>query len=280
MKTLSLLGLAILVLAWGAALPRAIDQVPVARAAASNAPVADPDKPSPAGNEAQTVPPALKTVTTVPSPPRTVSEDKISLGIREIVNMVEKGIDAAIIKSYIENSGIAYNPGVYEILYLHEHGVPSDLIATIIKHGGLVRAQHAQAAKEMQGKIAEQRQAAAAAAAPAPAPAPVQTPPVTQNYFVNYPASYGASYPTYVAPAYPVYYSSYRYRSPIVPYYSSCATYPSYSLFNHYRPYYTVYPRYSFGLGYRGFFNNNSSIRISAHAAGLNTGRAAAYRYP
>ncbi|MDB6036828.1 MAG: hypothetical protein JWM99_669, partial [Verrucomicrobiales bacterium] len=55
--------------------------------------------------------------------------------------MQEKGIDKNVLRSYIENSPIAYQPTVEEIIYLHQQGLPDDLTTLMIHHGAQLRAQ-------------------------------------------------------------------------------------------------------------------------------------------
>ena len=75
------------------------------------------------------------------------------------------------------------------------------------------------------------------------------SPTTTQNYFIGNSPSYAPVSPPYSYATYPAY--SYNYGVPLIyPAYSYSTYSPTHSLFRHYRPYYSVFPRYSFGLGY------------------------------
>ena len=93
-----------------------------------------------------------------------------------------------MIVAYIDSSPIAYNPSASEIIMLKDRGVPSEMIAAMLKHGSDLRVR-------------------AMAAAPPPAqPYPNATAPTTES------PDYGYSSPTvYSDSGYPssVYYNNY-----------------------------------------------------------------------
>src|SRR6516164_1030360 len=68
--------------------------------------------------------------------------------LRDILKMVDAKVDPNVIKAYIKNAPIAYNPTASEIIALKQHGVPDELIATVLERGGEVRTQFAQAATQ------------------------------------------------------------------------------------------------------------------------------------
>jgi hypothetical protein len=127
------------------------------------------------------------------SRPRTM----VSSQIAEVVRMKESGIETAVIKAHIEQSTTVYPPSAEEIIYLHEHGVPAEIITAFIRRGNELRAQAEQAAKESQKGAAQ--------AAPMPPPAGgVQAPVYAYPAAPSYP-SYAYTYPNYVYLGYPVF---------------------------------------------------------------------------
>jgi hypothetical protein len=160
-----------------------------------------------------------------------------SAGIAEIAKMIESGVEVSVIQSYVENSTVPYNPSASDVLYLHEHGVPSPIITAILHRGGQVRVQQAKAYQENQNRIS----AAGSAGGSLPVIATAQ-PPVTTQVVYNYPQPY----PVYVPYSYPVY--SYNYVLPTYSLYYSHGYRPFY---HHYPSSYygACFPRYSYGIG-------------------------------
>jgi hypothetical protein len=118
-----------------------------------------------------------------------LKDANISSSVQELVKMSEAGTDPAVIQSYVDASNVAYVPRPDEIIYMHEHGIPSTVITSMIQHGAKLREQIAQAAPQM-----------------AQAPAAPQAQPASPTYIVQQPA------PTYVETP------SYVYSSPSVVY--------------------------------------------------------------
>ncbi len=151
----------------------------------------------------------------------------ISAPLREIVQMFDSGINPTVIQAYVESSSIAYQPNGDEIIYLHEHGIPSSIISAMIQRGASLREQTAAA------------QAEAVAQADAPAPANASTPPppspVPNPAEIVSPTYDSASSPTYI------------YASPGYAY----GAYPSYG-FVYSTPYFYSRPCAAFG-GYHRF---------------------------
>jgi len=114
-----------------------------------------------------------------------------SSGVGEVVKMLDAKVDSGVIKTYIENAPVAYRPSAEEIIALHQRGVPSDIVAAMLRRGGEVRAQ----------------------AAPAQPIAPTAVAPVPATYAV-------APAVNYVAPVQTVY-----------PAYSDVDAYPSYAVY-------------------------------------------------
>ena len=151
-----------------------------------------------------------------------------STGLAEMLKLLDAGTDVGVIKAYIQNSAVAYQPTADEIIALHQRGVPSDIMAAMIQRGGQVRAEAASA----------QPVAPAPAAPSAPAPSsltqgtvpplgtqpPQATPPPqeTSGTVVSQPAPASTTYVYAAPPVYPAYPYNYVYPSG--------AIYPSYGL--------------------------------------------------
>jgi hypothetical protein len=102
--------------------------------------------------------------------------------LAEVVKMVQAGVDANTIQSYVANSQNAFNLDADKIIYLKDMGVPSDLVNAMMDRDKVLYASNV-------------------APPPAPAPAtsvvtsaPDTAPPaeVTVNYFYNTLSPYGA----------------------------------------------------------------------------------------
>ncbi len=137
---------------------------------------------------------------------------RLSWGLDDVVKLSKAGVDESVIQSYIQNSGVGYNPTAQDIIQLRELGVSPQIAAALMQRGSEVRQT---ATVEAQ----KQAQAAAPAAAPAQA-APVYTAPATYEApastvtYIGYPSyaySYGGYYgPSYYSyPYYPRYYGYY-----------------------------------------------------------------------
>src|SRR5256885_1052163 len=116
------------------------------------------------------------------------------LGTAEILKMVDAKVEGSVILAYIDSSPVAYNPSASEIIMLKDRGVPSEIIAAMLKHGSEMRAR-------------------AMAAAPPPPSAPAQqypnaTAPYTES--PDYAYSSPTVYPDYTYPS-PAYYYNYSY---------------------------------------------------------------------
>jgi hypothetical protein len=154
----------------------------------------------------------------------------LSYGVPDVVKLYSSGVDKEVIVSYVENSKVAYQLNANDIIQLHELGMPSDVVAVMIRHGAQVLQQGIDASLQYQQEAAAQSQAADAAAAntyaaPTAAPAPQSSVSVTYiggnpgNGFYSYPAYYPSYYPyAYSYYSYPRYYrgsfGSYRHFSP------------------------------------------------------------------
>lgn len=176
---------------------------------------------------------------------------RLSRGIADLVKMQERGIDKSVMRSYIENSSVAYQPTVEEIIYLHQQGLPDDLTTLLIQHGAQLRAQ---------------------TPVPGPNPTSIGTdsapvavpPPVQQPIVVSTPAPvYTVPSPTYVySEPYPVYTPSVSVDLGFwgSPYWGSYPYYRSYGYYG--RPY---WGGHSWSAGYHGGFNHGG---FSGHGYG------------
>src|SRR5437867_9493125 len=176
---------------------------------------------------------------------------RLSFGVDEVVKMYQGGVETDVVLNYIENSSVPYHLSAEEVVHLHDIGVPSQIITTLIRHGAKVQQQANAASALIQQKATEEAKAAAASFNPySPAVYAPPAPAVTYTY--TYP-TYVNTYPAYVYPSYyPSYYSYYSY-----PRY--CYSSPFYFSFGYpgYRHFYShggfrSFPRFGFG-GHIGF---------------------------
>ena len=164
---------------------------------------------------------------------------KFSFGVDEVVKMYQRGVETDVIQNYIESSSVPYHPSAEEIVRLHDLGVPSQIITTLIRHGAKVQ-REANAAYQQ----SQQQPVAAANAAASAYPSGVAQPPPVVTY--TYPTYVDNPYPVYVYPGY-----SYSYCAPFSFYWS---WYPRYHGFYGYRGYHPGFYRYGYGghFGYGG----------------------------
>jgi hypothetical protein len=201
----------------------------------------------------------------------------VSAGIADVLKMAERGVDASVIKAFVENYPVAYHASADEIITLHEAGISSEIIAALLRRSTELRTQQWEANQRALAQRAQAQRAAAATEMPSRPPAVTVAPqapaPAPQ---VNY------VYPTY--PTYPAYSYSYSYALPLS--YSSAYCFPPYR-YSHYgywpRSYYFprsyYYPRtacwpswpswpsYGVGLGFRSHFGFGNVGFKSAYCA-------------
>jgi hypothetical protein len=70
---------------------------------------------------------------------------KYSAGVNEILNMLQAGVSADVVKSYIENSPVAYELSAADLIALKKRAVPDELTMAMIKRGAALRMQVQQA---------------------------------------------------------------------------------------------------------------------------------------
>lgn len=64
-----------------------------------------------------------------------------SAGVNEILNMVRAGVSTEVIKTYIENSPVAYSLSAADVIALKERAVPDELTTALMKRGAMLRMQ-------------------------------------------------------------------------------------------------------------------------------------------
>jgi hypothetical protein len=117
----------------------------------------------------------------------------------EIVKMRDAGVDGSVIRSYIQTLQVPYKATAVDILYLHDHKVPDELVVDWIKKGGeLVSPSTAQARVQPQAaQQGAQSPDLVTAATPAPLPVQVQQP-APQVVYQNPAPTVVYSSPSYV----------------------------------------------------------------------------------
>jgi hypothetical protein len=70
------------------------------------------------------------------SAPRAVT---YSAGVPEILQMLDAGVDAAVILAYIRNSPIAYDPDAASLAALKDHGASAEMLLALMHHGDELR---------------------------------------------------------------------------------------------------------------------------------------------
>jgi hypothetical protein len=143
----------------------------------------------------------------------------ISAPLRGIVQMSDSGINPTVIQAYVESSSVAYQPNGDEIIYLHEHGIPSSIIGAMIQRGASLREQIAAAQSEVVAQ-SDASVPASASTSPSPSPAPTPAEVVGPPYDYSGSPSYVYTSPGYPYGAYPscgyVYSTPYFYSRPCV----------------------------------------------------------------
>src|SRR5213082_1616878 len=116
-------------------------------------------------------------------PTQAAQRTKFTFGVDEVAKMYQRGVETDVIVNYIESSSVPYHPSAEEIVRLHDLGMPSQIITTLIRHGAKVQ-REANAAYQQ----SQQQPVAAANAAASAYPSSVAQPPTVVTY----------AYPTYL----------------------------------------------------------------------------------
>src|SRR5437879_9132877 len=72
-------------------------------------------------------------------PTQAAQRTKFSFGVDEVTKMYQSGVETDVILNYIESSRVPYHPSAEEIVRLHNLGVPSQIVTTLIRHGAQVQ---------------------------------------------------------------------------------------------------------------------------------------------
>lgn len=163
--------------------PAKADTTPPVVAAADTKPAdarpAEPAATPPAPLEAPTAP--GKTDTNLAQAPGSPDQLKLTPALADVIKLVQAGVGEEVLMTYITNSTDIFNIGPNEILYLHDLGVPSPVITSLIQQDStpeaMARKQSAHAVQPLPPGIALNKPAVnifrpKAAAVPAPAPVP------------------------------------------------------------------------------------------------------------
>ena len=162
----------------------------VAKADTTNQPVKEsPPSPPPPATETQSVESAKPA--TVPTDPAKakVNQEGIPVAwqVAEIVKMSAAGVEPPVLKAYVESCQYATAPSAYEIIYLRDHGIPSDIMVDYMRRGQQLQEQAAAAANQ-QNQTPE---------APPPAPVPANPAPVPDYAPPKAAETDNYAYPTY-----------------------------------------------------------------------------------
>lgn len=137
---------------------------------------------------------------------------RFSPGLRDVLKMLDAKVDSEVVKAFIKNSQIAFNPSAAEIIALKQRGVPDDIITALIQRGTEVRAQMAQGNAAYPNTAAPAYPNTVSPAYPYDyATAPYT--PASYSYPYDY-ADYGYGYPYYGYSGYPYNYWWYNYGYP------------------------------------------------------------------
>ncbi len=93
------------------------------------------------------------TTNQAPAPP-------LSLGMNEILKMVDAGVSSPVIKTYIECSAIPYQPTGADVIVLKQHHAADEIVTLLLKRGARVRTAIAQARKDVLERALSARNAA------------------------------------------------------------------------------------------------------------------------
>jgi hypothetical protein len=77
----------------------------------------------------------------------------LSPGVAELVKMVDAGVSTDLIKTYIANAPIAYEPKGADLIALKQHGAPDDIAAALLKKSSEAREKAAQARSSAMARV-------------------------------------------------------------------------------------------------------------------------------
>lgn len=97
-------------------------------------------------------------------------------GVEEVLQLAESGAAEEVLRAYVETAGVPYALSVDDMVYLRDVGIPSSVIAAMLKRGNELREREAEALgarAELQSAVEQLRaELATPTAAPAPSPEP------------------------------------------------------------------------------------------------------------
>ena len=151
-------------------------------------------------------PPVVASPTVAQAPPARLPQTKSQTSLSEytrisdILKLVDAGVNADVIKTYVKNSAKVYNLTATDIVTLKERGVADDIISGMLQRDSELRTQGVQARQAAQLQQAAPPQPASDALMPVPQYAPqptyvVQAPPAYPVYDYGY--YYGSAWPYY-----------------------------------------------------------------------------------
>ena len=157
----------------------------------------------------------------------------VSYEVEQIAKLKQAGVEVSVLQAYVEHSRALRPPNAEEIVYLHDNGVPSEVLTALIRRGNELGTQVEQAATASRSQTVQATPPAPAVpSAPVAAPVTVNSPPLTYpEYAYSYPVDAGVAYPAYTwaSPSWywwsTPFYSSYYYYRPCRPFVRS-AYYP------------------------------------------------------
>jgi len=234
--------------------------------AIGSAVASDPGTESPKTTPATNAPARTEAAPAVKAPPtketkpesRARPEPSVSFLSQEIVKMTEAGVGTAVIRAYVERSRIAYPPRAEEVVYLHEHGIPADVVTALIQRASELRERAEEAARES-AKLGAQRAPSAPPAAPVQQPVYEYPPQAAYVYTYTYPKVVYVNYPSW----------GWGWGWPSVWWSGGCYYRPgwrhSHWLPRHYFAPVRAYPRYGPWTAPGGHFGGRSGGRSGGH---------------
>jgi hypothetical protein len=234
------------------------------------------------GQENSSAPPVYYSQTAVEGAPEGGAPvAKPSPAIADILKLLQAKVDSGVIKAYVDNSSIPYQPTAQELILLKQAGATPEVLKALIDHGATLQAQVAQYAMPPANyAVTAAPRAAGASTAPQDysqasyaqggedTSSTYTVPSYTYSYAVYPTTSYGyggSCWPWYVSWSWPwwssAYCSSYGYWGGCYPYgyyagyypYGYCRGYYPYGYYHGYYPYGYKHGYYPYN-GYKGYY--------------------------
>ena len=74
-----------------------------------------------------------------------------SRGVEDVMKLADAKVSKEVMLSFVETSSVAYQPSAGEVIAMKSRGVPDEVITAMLKQGAKVKAQVAQARREVAG---------------------------------------------------------------------------------------------------------------------------------